>query len=257
MTPISAMVITRNEARHISACLETLHFCDEIVVVDSQSEDNTVLLAKGFTDKVYTKPFENFSAQKNFAISKTNHDWILSVDADERVSTELAKEIKDVLEYKNSAFSVPRINYLFGRKMRYGANHHDHPIRLFHKKYAEFEGIIHEQLKVKGKVGALTQPLLHYSTPSINEYMRKLNQYTDLEAERLYQLGKKVSYWDVSFRPLSRFFQRYVLQWGVLDGMPGFFFSTLSAFYDFVKYVKLWELHEVKTKSSADFRNTS
>lgn len=242
---LSAVVITKNEEKDISACLESLRFCDELIVIDSHSTDNTVMQAKAFTDKVFIRSFDDFSTQKNFGVTLAMHQWILSVDADERISQQLADEIKIILDHMGNdihAYALHRINFIFGKKMRFGANRGDRPVRLFHKEFARFEGIVHERLVVDGKIGVLREPLFHHSTSTAKEYIRKLNQYTRLESKQLYVRGITFGYFQFCFRPLARFFQRYVLQLGFLDGAQGFFFALLSSFYDFVKYAKLWEL---------------
>ena len=245
---LSAILITKNEEKNIEASLEGLTFCDEVIVVDSESSDQTFLLAQKLGAQVFTKPFKDFSDQKNFSLSKATGDWVLSIDADERVSSELQQEIKATL--KNPAFSayrIPRTNIIFGQTMQQGANKRDAPLRLFKREKASFKGRIHESLQVRGTVGYLKSPLMHYSTETLKDYIRKLNQYTTLEAEERYQQKIPFRLINLIFRGLARFVQRYFFQQAYRDGRAGFIFSFLSGFYEFICWVKLWELYRQKS----------
>ena len=251
---ISAVIITYNEERNIEACLKSVSFCDEIVVVDSGSVDGTLALIKKHTPAggapapaVYFRPFDHFSAQKNEAVSKATSDWILSIDADERVSEALQKEILDVIRSNPPreqicAYHIPRKNFIFGSHLKFGANRGDAPVRLFRRGFAAFEGAIHERLSVRGRVGKLKSPLIHLSSPTLKDYVRRLDHYTQLEAIQMRDRGERFSYLKFFGKPPVRFIQRYFLQWGFLDGKKGFIYCALGSFYEFVRYAKLWEL---------------
>lgn len=247
---ISAVIITYNEEQNIEACLKSVSFCDEIVVVDSGSADGTLALIKKYTPAVYFRPFDYFSAQKNEAISKATSDWILSLDADERVSESLQKEISDVIRSNSSctAYHIPRKNFIFGSHLKFGANRGDAPVRLFKRGFAAFEGVIHERLFFydrghdRGRIGKLKSPLIHLSSPTLKDYVRRLDHYTQLESLQMRDNGERFSYSKFLGKPPLRFIQRYFLQRGFLDGRKGFIYCALSSFYEFVRYAKLWEL---------------
>lgn len=245
---ISAVIITLNEEKNIEACLKSISFCDEIVVIDSGSTDATVSLAKKYTPLVFHRPFDHFSAQKNEAISKAASDWILSIDADERVSESLKLEILDVVSYHSryQAYRIPRKNFIFGTHLKYGANRNDMPVRLFRRGASKFQGIIHERADINGEISKLESPLIHLSSLTLKDYLRRLDQYTELEAAQLYERGGEFSYIRFLTKPFFRFVQRYFLQRGFLDGKKGFIYCVLSGFYEFVRYAKLWELKEKK-----------
>lgn len=246
---LSAVVIARNEEANIGECLKSLSFCDEVVVVDSGSQDRTVSLANGLGARVTQRNFDNFASQKNFALSCASFPWVLSIDADERVSGELRGEIQKAiggLFAPPAAYRMPRHNLIFGRRFRFGGNGSDAPVRLFQKERARFSGLVHETLLVDGPVGRFKGALLHASTPSAGVYLRKLNGYTGLEAECLREKGRSPRKSDFFLKPLFRFWQRFFLQLGFLDGREGFFFHLLSAYYEFVRYAKLWEISEGK-----------
>lgn len=240
---LSAVVIVKDEERNIRQCLESLAFCDEIVVVDSGSGDRTAAIARSMGAKVHVRPFDDYATQKNFGISQALGAWIFSVDADERVSPGLAAEIREIL--KDSVldgYTVRRENRLFGRWMRHGANAGDRPLRLARRKIAVFEGLVHERIALPAAAaGRLNGILRHESTGSMGEYMAKLNRYTTLEARALAGRGAAFEEKKAARRPLLVFLYRYFWQKGFLDGIEGFLFSVLSAYYEFVRRAKHWE----------------
>ncbi|MBF0254522.1 MAG: glycosyltransferase family 2 protein [Candidatus Omnitrophica bacterium] len=237
---ISAVIIAKNEEAEIEACLERLSFCDEIVVMDSGSSDRTPEIAARRA-RVIRNPFGDFADQKNRAIEAAAGPWILSVDADERVSPQLAKQILDRARSENpgaDAFGVRRVNYFFGKRMKHGMGGSDRPIRFFRKGKLVFEGRVHEQVTSSGPVGFLDGELTHFSTRSAKAYMQKLNLYTDLEVPSLRSRRSRVRRWEFVARPGWRFVRDYFFRLGVLDGWNGFCFSFLSAYYEFVKIAK-------------------
>lgn len=240
---ISAVFIALNEEKRIGRALGAVSWADEIVVVDSGSVDHTMEEARRQGAKVFQRKFDDFASQKNFALEKASEEWVLFLDADEIVTGSLAKEAAEAV--KTDAFNgyrVPRTNVIFGRAMKYGGHHGDSHLRLFRKGAAHFEGPIHERAVVKGNVGRLKSPIMHYSTETVREYLVKLEIYTDLEAHLLLKSGKKVTAIDMALKPCLKFFKQYFLQGGFLDGIEGFMFYRLSMFYSFVKYAKYFEL---------------
>lgn len=249
---LSAAVIARDEEKNIAGCLASLGFCDEIVVVDGGSRDRTVEIARAAGAQVFERPFTDFASQKNFAIECARGEWLLLVDADERPSEGLRREILETLERPRfDAYWVIRSNRIFGRWMRRGANAGDRQMRLVKRGTARFEGVVHERLRVDGPAGLLKEPLLHHSTASISAYMKKLNEYTALEVRECRARGRAFVARDLTRKPLARFVQLAFLKRGLEDGMEGFFFSALSAYYDFVRAAKQYEAENAPYKERA------
>ncbi len=242
MTKISGVLITFNEEKNMEECLSGLNFCDEIIVVDSESVDRTAEIARKMGARVYTHAFSNFSDQKNYGIGQAIGEWVFLIDADERVSGALGEEIKrTVSDAKFEAYEVLRRNRIFGRWMAHGINSGDFQLRLVKKNKAVFQGLVHERISLDEKVGKLKNRLLHHSTPSIASYMNKLNVYTELEVQILKSRNEKPSIHQLKWRPLMVFIRTAFLKRGVLDGTEGLFFAILSAYYDFVNRAKHWE----------------
>lgn len=228
---ISLVVITKNNESTILRCIEsTREICDEfVVVIDADNSDNSesILLAKGV--KVFHKKFINFSDQKNFGISKTNSDWILSLDADEYLSNELVNEIKKINFSKDiSAYSMPRQNIFFGKPINHTnwGKEDDRKIRLFNKQLSIWKGVVHEDIVVKGRVAKLENCIIHEPYKSVEDFLSKMNQYTTAESKFTF--------------PLTDFLRRYVLHLGILDGVLGLFMSYLMVIYHTSIWVKLW-----------------
>ena len=242
MSPsLSAVIITLNEEKNIEDCVRSVSFCDEVILIDSGSTDGTVPLAEKLGAKIWRRSFDHFAAQKNFGISKASGEWVLLVDADERVSDGLKGEIKDKIPRGLAeGYYFPRINRIFGRWMRHGENANDYQLRLAKRQKAVFTGPVHERVELSGKTERMKNPLLHHSTPSVSAYMGKLNSYTALEAKR--REGKPIPrIGDLLSRPLLKFMSLTFLKRGFMDGLEGFIFSALSAYYDFVSLAKHWE----------------
>ena len=244
MATLSAIVIAKNEERNIAGCLESLSFADEIIVVDSGSEDNTKKIAERFTEKIYVTEWKGYGGTKQYALERVGGDWVLWVDADERVPAELAQEILNVVaENSLSGYRMPRKAFFLGRWIRYGGWYPGYVIRLFQREKGRFgEERVHERLIVDGPIGKLNEPLLHYTDDSIHHYFDKFNAYTTLAAQDLVDKSKRASLLDLLFRPIHMFLRMYVLRVGYLDGREGFLLAVFSAHYVFTKYAKLWEL---------------
>lgn len=238
MTPLSVIVITKNEEKRLASCLESVSFADEIIVVDSQSTDRTQEIARRFTQKVFSRPFDNFAAQKNCALEKAAHEWVLSIDADECVTPSLKEKIIKIVGSGNKeyqGYAVKRDTVLFGKQMRFAGLQNDAPVRLFRRQDAVFVNAIHETVSVKGSVGYLKESLSHASFQRVSEHLDRLQRYTALEE------GAKPSVSAFWLRPARRFVSMYFLNQGFRDGFEGFLYSALSAYYEFVRWAKIWE----------------
>ncbi|MFA5008035.1 MAG: methyltransferase domain-containing protein [Candidatus Omnitrophota bacterium] len=247
MSKLSVILIAKNEELRIKAALESIKWADEIIVVDDKSADKTISIAKAFTDKVYSRKFDNFSSQKNFAISKCSNDWVFSLDCDESVTEELKNSIISAINNPGNfcAFKVERLNRLFGKILK-NATKGDYQTRLFLKDKAHFTQPIHEFLDVNGSVGALEGKLLHNTTENIKSEFDKTESYTELEARWVLERNTRPTYFKIFFYPLWTFSNIYFLKKGFLDGFAGLLFAYVSARYTFVKYLKAKKLSRNK-----------
>lgn len=236
--PLSVALITLNEEQNIRACLETVSWADEIVVVDGESSDATACIAEEMGARVIISKFENFAAQKNIAIRACKHDWIFMIDADERMKEESVAEIRSIVEanQKDAIYSIGRETYFFGKLLRYSGNQYDAPIRLIPRNEAEMKKPVHEEVSSKLPVKKLQHKLIHYSTRDPKHYQQKLDCYLPFELEQLREKNKSKNVLDMVIRPIGRFFQIYIRQAGILDGWPGFQFSVFSSYYVWLKY---------------------
>jgi glycosyltransferase involved in cell wall biosynthesis len=244
MTPLSVVVITRNEERNIVACLEGVRWADEIILVDSDSKDATTTLARQFGAKIFVQPWKGFAEAKTFAVSQSRNQWILWLDADERVTPELGQEIRGVLNENTAkaAYSVARRAYFLGRWMRHSGWYPGRVARLFDKNRATFSAVaVHEGLEVRGEVGELQNDLLHFTDPNLYHYLAKFNRYTSLASEESFAAMKRFRLVDVLLRPPWSFLKMYILKLGFLDGVQGLLLALFSSAYVFTKYAKLWE----------------
>lgn len=242
MQPISTIVLTKNEAENIERCLKSIEgLSDDVIVVDCFSEDGTVDIAKRFTDRVYRNEWQGFSRQRKFALSKTKHNWVLWIDADEEVSPELAVEIKRLV-FNVDGYFLPRLVFYLGGWIRHCGWYPDHTMRLFDKRKGSFsDAIVHEKFSVQGRTEKLKHPLFHYPYRNISRHLEKINDYTTLAAMQMAQKGRKASLLSAWSHSLSKFFKMYLLKMGFLDGSRGFAVSVLGSYYVFLKYAKHWE----------------
>jgi glycosyltransferase involved in cell wall biosynthesis len=243
---ITATVITLNEEHNIADALDSLSWADEIIVVDSESTDRTVEIARGFTDRVFVRPWPGYSAQKNFAAEQAANDWIFSLDADERVSKELALEVQRLkagAEPDSAGFELSRLTFYLGRWIKYSGWSPDFKRRLYDRKRARWRGdFVHETLEVDGKVERLSGELLHYTVRDASEHHLRMDRYTTLGAEQAYSKGKRASVLSLLISPAVVFLRSYVLKLGLLDGIPGLAIARFAAHYEFLKNLKLWEM---------------
>lgn len=220
-----------------------MDWADEIVVADSQSTDDTKKIASEFTQKIFDIEWEGYGKAKNFAKDKASHQWILSVDADEVVTQDLKEEIQKITKSEDSlnGYYIPRKSNFLGKWIKHGGWYPDYVLRLFKKDKATFnQSMVHEKVQVEGRIGYLKNDLLHYTDPSFDHYLEKLNRYTSLGAEELFRMGKRAHLFDLIFRPGAVFLKMYFVRKGFLDGFSGFILAASSAFHVFSKYVKLW-----------------
>lgn len=241
---ISAVIITGNEENNIKDCLKSAQWADEIIVVDSESTDATVKIAKEFTDKVFIHKWEGYAKQKSFAISKANNEWILSLDADERVTKSLANEIEnyDLQNSKYDAFKIRRENYFIGKKISYCGWGKDFQLRLFRKSKTKLNNkLVHEGFIVDGQIGALKNVVQHYSYKNFNDGFLKINEYSSLEALEKYK-RKKVSTLRILFYPVLAFLQHYFIRKGIKDGKHGLMVSLMHAVTKLQVQMKIWEI---------------
>lgn len=249
MEKISVVIITKNEAEDIKDCLESVKELNEIIVIDCGSTDDTVKIAKKYTKRVLYRKWDNYANQKNFGISKAKNRWVLSIDADERISRYLKQEIKS-LKFDYDGYLIPVKNIFLKRWLKHGGQYPDYHLRLFDRFKGKFElknRQVHEGISVKsGNTGRLKEFILHYSYKNIADYFEKFNDYTYLDAKGRFKNGIKPSVYGLFLRPIQRFFKWYVMKLGLLDGMPGLVFYMCSSFYVFVSEVKLLERYDFR-----------
>lgn len=244
---LSVTIITFNEEENIRACLESVKWADEIVVVDAQSSDRTVEICREYTDKVFLNPWPGHKEQKNFAIDKTSNLWILSVDADERITGEIKEFILKELEapvFDGCRF--PRQNYFLGKWLRHGGWYPDHVLRLFRKDRGRFGGINpHDKVVIEsGRVKTVSIPIVHYTYKTLTQYFSKQNSYSSIAACALIKEGraKQVTAVKVLAKTIWKFIETFLLKRGFLDGFYGFITAAGAAYAQFLKQVKIWEL---------------
>jgi glycosyltransferase involved in cell wall biosynthesis len=248
---VSVTVITKNEAADLADALTSVAWADEIVVVDSESSDETTAIARRFTDRVVVREWPGYIAQKNYAASIASHDWILSLDADERVTPALAAEIRSTLAggLSHAAFRIPRITWHLGRWMRSTDWYPDYQTRLYDRRAAEWTGkYVHEGVAVRGSRGQLQQSLLHYAYRNIADHLETMNRYTTYAARQMHEDGQTAGLVQLAGHPPLAFLRNYIARGGVRDGIPGLIISAMNAYYVFLKYSKLWELRRTPVR---------
>lgn len=243
METLSIVIVTHNEAARIRRCLESVAWADEIVMVDSLSDDATVAIGSEFTSKIHVRPWPGYASQKNFGIDQATGEWILILDADERVSEALGAEIRALLAGApaHPVYRVPFKNYLGATWLAHGGLHPDYHPRLFRRGAARYgEREIHETLEFTGSQGKLLGPIEHLTYADLATYLNKVNRYTTLEAEDLAARGFRVRWWHL-LKPVPRFFRLYVRKKGFLDGVPGLASAVLLAVYPLLVLAKVVE----------------
>lgn len=243
---ISAIAITLNEAHNIEGYIKSLWFADEIIIVDSFSTDGTVEIAEKYDRvTVYQRPFNNFSEQKNFAISKAKNEWVTFFDPDEEVTKKLADEIIHTAKNPTAiGYFVKRDYYFMDKLLKYSGIQNDYIIRFFNKSYCKYnDNLVHELLIANGKTLKLKNHLPHHTYKSFDDYTAKMHHYSELQAVMLYEKDKKPTLYHFFFRPFYRFGYQFFFRLGILDGKEGFILAYLSAFSVFKRYVNLWLMY--------------
>jgi len=250
---VTATIITLNEAANIAAALESVRWADEIVVVDAESTDDTAAIAKRYADRVIVRAWPGFVDQKNHAASLARHDWVFSLDADERATPELAAEIRGRLasEPAEAGFRVPRVSRYLGRWIRSTDWYPDCQLRLYDRRRARWTGRhVHESVQADGPVGRLCAELQHHPYRSVSDHLRTIDRYSSLAARQMREDGRSAAAWQIAVHPLAAFVRNYVLRGGFRDGMAGLIVSSLNAHYVRLKFVKLWEAERNPESSS-------
>jgi glycosyltransferase involved in cell wall biosynthesis len=253
--PLTACIITLNEEAQLADCLRSLDFCDEIIVVDSHSTDRTREIAASFGARVIERDWPGYRSQKQFAVDAAMHDWVVSLDADERLSEGLREEI---VRLRNApaaiaaegaatsgvvGYRMPRMTRYFGEWIRHGDWYPDRLLRVFDRRHCRFGGEeVHEKVVPQGKVGSLRHPILHDSYEGLDDQLAKLQRYARMWAEARHAKGKRASLVEIFFNPFWRFFRAYVLRLGLLDGWRGLCIALIEANYVRQKYLRLWML---------------
>jgi glycosyltransferase involved in cell wall biosynthesis len=251
--PLTVAIIALNAASQIGACLASVEFADEILVVDSGSTDATVEICHRHGARFETREWLGFGRQKQHAVSIAKNDWVLCLDADERVTEELARAIRTALAGRDyHAYRMARRNRFLGRWLRHGEGYPDWSLRLFHRAYASWSNDeVHEAVLTTAEVGRLDGDLLHDSAEDIATYIAKQNRYTSLHAQGLFTQGVRASYWRLLASPLTRFVKFYFVRLGFLDGGPGFAHVVIGCNNTFQKYLKLIELQKPGSRREA------
>ena len=249
---ISVLIHTLDEVDQIEACLRSVEWADEIYLLDSFSQDGTVELVEREFPAVIIEQRKSLgsAAQKNYGMTRVSNDWVLVVDADERVTPRLRDEIMAILDSPARwAYRVPRRNYILGRRVRFSGLQRDAVIRLFHRDHARYPNRrVHADLLVDGEVGKLSHPLDHNYVRSFEHMARKTIRYAVWGAAQLYRDGVRPTLSDLTFRPTWRFFRDWILNLGILDGYRGLVVCSMHAHYTFLKYAKLWEYRELERR---------
>ncbi len=239
--PLSAVLIVRNEAMNLPACLASLDFCAEILVVDSGSTDDTPIIARQCGATVVETHWRGFGPQKQFAVEQASHDWVLCIDADERVSKRLQDSMVAVLPTPTFlAYRFARCNRFMGRYLRHGEGYPDWSLRLFDRRHARWsDDAVHEKVLTDVAAGFLEGDLLHDSAESLERYLEKQNRYSSLAAARALAVGKRATVAHLLLSPMLRFIRFYFLRLGFLDGVPGLIHILVGCYASFAKYAKM------------------
>ena len=242
MPRLSAIIITKNEAENIGRCLDCLDFCDERIVVDSGSDDETIEIARQRGARVVSREWSGFGPQKNFALSLASGDWVLSIDADERVSPALAREIVDAVAVASvDGYEIPRHSSFLGREMRRGGLFPDYVLRLFRREKARFsDDLVHERVICEGALARLHEPLQHRTVVRLEDAISRIDRYSTAGAAMLVASGRRVSFASGIGHGVWTFFRAYILRCGFLDGREGFLLAVANAEGSYYRYMKAW-----------------
>ena len=253
---LSLAIICLNEEANLERCVRSVPFADEVVIVDSGSTDGTLRIARSLGAKVFVEEWKGFRDQKRRATQLCRHDWILSLDADEALSPEAAKEVERLLGSPKlgdaTGFEFPRLTWNLGRWIRHGGWYPDRQLRLYDRRHSRWEGGTHVHERVATRhVGQLEHPIFHWPFPDLTNQVETNNRYSSLGAKELQRKGRKFSVSLLVFKPLSKFMETYIIKKGFRDGLAGFIISVGAAYSIFLKYAKLWELENKKDDASS------
>jgi hypothetical protein len=246
---LTAIVLTHNEEKHLPDCLQSLAWAPRRVVFDSFSTDRTVELARAAGATILQRAFDNYSGQRNAALAAAETEWVLFVDADERVPPELREEIEGVLARPEAGWWIPRHNYIFGRLTRHTGWYPDYQLRLLRRAKARYENPVHEVVLLGGEAGYLRHPLIHLNYETVPEFIAKQKYYAAYDAEKLRAEGVEPQWHKFILQPLRQFWWRYLGLQGWRDGWHGLRLSVLMAWFEFEKYRRLQNLHSPAPKS--------
>jgi len=242
--PLSVTIITLNEAEHIGDAIDSARWADEVIVVDAGSHDDTVEIARARGARVESRAWTGYVDQKNFAATLARNDWILSLDADERVTPPLADEIRAVLDGSPGTFGfrIPRVTFHLGRWIRTTDFYPDYQTRLYHRQHARWQGrLVHESVAVDGRRGQLTGELEHRSYRDLADQVNRINHYSTLSAQQMFEDGVRSGLLQLLVHPPAAFLRNYVLRRGFMDGAPGLIISLMNSYSVYLKFAKLWE----------------
>ena len=259
MPPVSVTLITHNEAAHVRAALESVAWADERIVVDSGSTDETVAIARDYATRVEVRVWNGYADQKNYAATLARNDWILSLDADERVSLALGDEIGHTLRSEPSArgYRMPRVAHYLGQWIRCTDWWPDWQLRLYDRRAGQWDRVrVHESVRLNGEAGTLHGELLHYPYSGISDHLDTIDRYTTLAAREMQTQGRRASWGRIVVHPPLAFARNYVVRGGFRQGTPGLVVSLLNSYYVLLKFAKLWELREQARVSGADSSTT-
>lgn len=247
---ITAIILARNVEKNIEKCLETLSWCRERIIIDDNSNDKTVEIASRMGAKVFVHSLShNFAKQRNYGLEKAKGGWVLFIDADERVSSSLREEIiklTNKLINKYDGFYIKRKDYMWGKELRHGETADIKLLRLAKKDAGKWQGKVHEVWKVKGEIGELNNPLLHFPHQSIEEFLGEINKYTSIRSKELCSQGARVSFVSIIIYPLSKFVLNYLLKGGFRDGIEGLVTAMIMSLHSFLVRAKLWQLWQTR-----------
>jgi glycosyltransferase involved in cell wall biosynthesis len=243
MSKVSVTIVVLNEEKNIERCLGSVDWADEILVVDTGSTDGTVNICKAHGCRLVETEWLGFGPTKALAVDSASHEWILSVDADEEVSPELRSSIREVLgDPEFAGYRIRRTSFYLNTRIRHSGWNRDYPLRLFSRAYGNFNRkLVHESVQLNGGTGQIEDPLIHYTYPTVESHIRKLNRYAELGAQELFDAGKTSSVTSAVMRGLAKFIKMYFVRMGFLDGKVGLVLAENSAFGVYLKYLKLWE----------------
>jgi len=247
--PVSVVLITKNAEAQLAKCLESCRFADEILLVDSGSQDRTREIAESYGARFIQQEWLGFGPQKQFAVENARHDWVLCLDADEWLSDKLSLKIKEILDYPQAlAYCFPRCNKFMGRFLHHGEGYPDMNLRLFDRRHAKWStDLVHEYVMTSAEVAILSGDLMHESGEDIGHYLTKQNSYTTIQANSMFIKRKKTSIFRMVFSPLLRFVKFYVFRQGFRDGVPGLVHIAIGCMNSFIKYAKLRELYRLES----------